>query len=416
MNAEILSIGTELLLGQIIDTNAAYLAEKLAGLGINLYFKTTVGDNSERINQALGQALNRADLIITTGGLGPTTDDLTIETIAQYFGEVLVVDHPSLKKIEGFFEKRNAKMSNNKKQALRPKNAMIIPNPLGSAPGMILEKGDKVIISLPGVPKEMYKMMEKTVIPFLLNKLGNEKSIIKSRTLKLVGLGESGVEERVIDLILNQSNPTIAPYAKESEVHLRITAKGESQQEIDSMIDQAEEKIRARLDEHIYGVDEEKLEELVARNLAEKSVSIAVAESCTGGLITHRLTNIPGISDYLERGIVSYSNMAKMEVLGVKSEILQEHGAVSYQTALAMAEGVRRISKTDLGLAVTGIAGPTGGNVSKPVGLVYVALFTKEGGRCEKYNFFGDREAIKNRTAQMALNMVKKYLEGLAIC
>lgn len=413
MNAEILSIGTELLLGQIVDTNAAYLAEKLASLGINLYFKTTVGDNPERITQALEQALQRADLIITTGGLGPTTDDLTIETIAHYFHEELVVDQLSLEKIEKFFQVRQLMMPrNNQKQALRPKSAKIIRNPLGTAPGIILEKAGKIIISMPGVPKEMYQMTEETVIPYLESKLGEGRSIIKSRTLKILGLGESSIEEQIMDLMLNQSNPTIAPYAKESETHLRITAKGQSQQEVNQLINEAEELIRQRINKYIYAVDEKKLEDLVAERLAEKDLTIALAESCTGGLISHRMTNISGISQYLERGIVSYSNQAKIENLGVDPEILRECGAVSSQTALAMAEGVRTISKTNLGLAVTGIAGPTGGSESKPVGLVYIALATDDGASWEKYNFSGNREAIKKRAAQMALNMVKNYLEG----
>jgi len=417
MKAEVLSIGTELLLGEIVDTNAAYLAEKLAGLGIDLYFKTTVGDNPGRIIQALEQALDRADLVVTTGGLGPTTDDLTIETIAQYFSEELVVDQPSLEKIEHFFQTRDLKMpESNRKQALRPKNASIIKNSLGTAPGIILEKNGKIVISMPGVPKEMYRMMEETVIPFLESKLSGEQSVITSKTLKLLGLGESSVEEQIMDLMLNQSNPTIAPYAKEYETHLRITAKGKNQEEVRLLIQQTEEMIRERLDRYIYGVDQEKLEHLVAIKLAEKNLTIAVAESCTGGLIAHRLTNIPGISQYLERGVVSYSNEAKMEILGVSPTILEEHGAVSQQTALAMAEGIRRISRTDFGLAVTGIAGPTGGTETKPVGLVYIALSANSGQRWEKYNFSGDRESIKMRSSQMALNMVNNYLEGLQEC
>jgi len=414
MNAEILSIGTELLLGQIVDTNAAYLAQKLAELGINLYFKTTVGDNPQRITEALDQALNRADLIITTGGLGPTTDDLTIETIASCLGEEVVLDQDSLEKIESFFKRIKVEMlESNKKQALRPKNAKIIKNPVGTAPGIILEKNKKIIISLPGVPREMTAMMEETVIPFLKDSLGEKNSLIKSRTLKFLGMGESMVEDKVKDLMLNQTNPTVAPYAKDTEVHLRITAKGRTEEEVNSLIVEMEKKIRDRLGDFIYGVDEELLEALTAKLLAKKGQTIALAESCTGGLISHRLTNISGISEYLERGVVSYSNSAKMGVLGVKAETLEQHGAVSWQTAVEMAEGVRRASKTNLGLAVTGIAGPTGGSENKPVGLVFIALADNQETLWHQFNLTGGRINIKNRTAQLALRMLQNYLEKL---
>lgn len=414
MNAEILSIGTELLLGQIVDTNAAYLANVLANLGINLYFKTTVGDNPQRIIQAMEQACQRADLIITTGGLGPTSDDLTVETIAHYFQEELVIDQPSLEKIKHFFDLRQIPMAdNNKKQALRPKGAAIIPNPVGTAPGVLLEKDNKIVISLPGVPKEMYKMVEETVIPFLKQRLGKDRMIIKSRTLRLAGIGESNAEKEVLDLITNQSNPTVAPYAKEFEVHLRLTAKAENESKADLLLNQIEKEVRERLGAYIYGTDNDTLEDLVAKLLREKNQTLAVAESCTGGLISHRLTNIPGISEFLERGIVSYSNTAKIGVLGVDPEIIAQYGAVSKETALAMAKGVKEISKTSLGLAVTGIAGPTGGSEEKPVGLVFISLFTGQGGQYQRYIFPGDRTNIKNRTAHTALFMLKNYLEGL---
>lgn len=412
MNAEIISVGTELLLGQIVDTNAAYLSRHLAALGINVFFKTTVGDNAGRLKEALKTAYSRADLIITTGGLGPTEDDLTIETIADYWQEKLVTDEASLAKIKVFCEERGVPLlKSNAKQADRPENAELVVNHLGTAPGIILAKGEKITVSLPGVPMEMYRMFEESVVPYLRGRMGGKAETIISRNLKFVGIGESMLEERVHDLLENQTNPTFAPYAKSTEVHLRVTAKAGDEEEALALLNSGEKQVLERVGEYFYGADEEALEDIVGKMLLTSRKTIATAESCSGGLISHRLTNVPGISAVFGRGVVTYSNEAKKELLGVSASSLEQYGAVSEQVALEMAQGARRSAGSDIGVAVTGIAGPDGGSAEKPVGLVYLAVSGDKGDLARRCVFYGDREMIKARTAQTALMLVKKYLE-----
>jgi nicotinamide-nucleotide amidase len=408
MVAEIICVGTELLLGQILNTNSQYLAQKLAELGIDLYFQTTVGDNMERLKMAIDIATKRSDILIFTGGLGPTSDDITKEAVADYFGLTLVLDEDILRRIESFFERRQVKMPQiNKKQAYVPENAKILHNKNGTAPGLIIEKDGKIAILLPGPPFEMQPMFEEEVLPYL-EKFSKQK--IYSRVLKFVGIGESSIEEALKDLILSQTDPTIALYAKPFEVELRITTKKESEELAKSLLQSMEYRIRERLGEYIYGVDRQLLEEVVIDLLKEKKLKVSVAESCTGGLICNKLTNVPGASEVFDRGFIVYSNEAKMKLLGVPEQVLKEHGAVSSQTARFMAQGALSNSLSDIALSVTGIAGPGGGSETKPVGLVHIGIATKDNVESFEFRFSGDRLRIKEMTSKAALDILRKKI------
>jgi len=408
MKAEVISVGTELLLGQIVNTNAQIISQELQKIGIDVYYHTAVGDNKGRLTEIFHTAWNRSDVIITTGGLGPTQDDLTKEAIAEYLNLPLVLDEDSLNKIREYFQKRRREMPvNNWKQALLPEGSKPIPNQKGTAPGIFLEKGGKIVIMLPGPPFEMEAMLKDYVVPQLSKKTS---SVIFSRVLKFYGIGESLLEEKIKDLIENQSNPTIAPLAKRGEVTIRLTAKAGSREEAMSLIEPVEAEIRSRFGEYLYAFDDENIEDVVARLLLEKNKTLAIAESCTGGLVSHKLTQVPGISNSLDRAIVTYSNRAKEEVLHVKSETLKNYGAVSEQTAVEMAEGARRISNTDIGLSTTGIAGPSGGSKEKPVGLVYMACADSSGCTVERHLFIGNRSDIKEMAANAALQLLRKKL------
>ncbi len=411
--AEIITVGTELLLGQIVDTNAVYLAQQLAELGISLYYKSTVGDNKERLTEIIKKALSRSDLIFITGGLGPTMDDITRESIASAVEERIVVDEEAAEQIRSYFKRRGRSMAeSNIRQAEFPEGARAIPNGYGTAPGVLWQKDNKMIIAMPGVPTEFKHIWSEKVIPILREQGLIGETIIRSRVLRLAGIGESSSEKLVLDILEKQDNPTIAPLAHWGEVHYRITARGNSEEEIERMLDETEAKLKERFGDYIYSRDEETLEQRVASLLIEKGKTIAVAESCSGGLISSRLTDIPGSSKYFNRGIVVYSNEAKIQILGVKEEILRRYGAVSSQTAQEMARGVRDISRTDLGLSSTGIAGPTGGTPQKPVGLVYIALADKKEVRCSRFMFGGERIRVKYSTSQAALNIVRLHLIG----
>jgi len=410
MKAEIISVGTELLLGDVVDTNASYIAQNLALLGIDLFRKTVVGDNKERIVRVFKEVFKRVDLIIITGGLGPTEDDLTKEAVSEALGEKLELNEEVLEEIKRklHYPERGTEKGIIK-QAMVLSSAKLLPNPVGTAPGIILKRENKVILLLPGVPREMERMMKEGVIPYLQRTKGKTEPI-KSRVLKIVGMGESQVEKSILDLLKEQSNPTIALLAKRGEVHIRITAKFKEKKLLEEKIGEIEERIRARLGDYIYGVDEDTLEGKVASLLKGKNLTISVAESCSGGLLSHRLTNIPGSSNYYQAGIISYSNEAKSHFLDVSPQLIQEKGAVSPEVAKEMARGARESANTDLGVGITGIAGPTGGTLKKPVGLVYIALSTQAGEICEKFIFPGDREEVKWRTSQATLNLLRQYL------
>ncbi len=410
MDAEIISVGTELLLGQIINTNAQYISQQLSELGINVFYQTSVGDNRYRLSYILKNALDRSDLIILTGGLGPTLDDITKEVVSEVMGLELNMDEKILTTIEVYFQKRGLKMSgNNKKQALIPKGAMVIPNYNGTAPGIYIQTNEKIIILLPGPPKEMKPMLKQFVLPYLQESFRCE--VIKSKILNFVGIGESSLEDKISDIIKNQSNPTIAPLAKEDGVILRITAKAKTEKDAEALIKPVVNSIKKKVGNYIYSYDNKSIQEVVGEMLLEKKSTISIAESCTGGYISHLLTNVPGISAVLNRSIISYSNISKMEDLKVPSDILNNYGAVSKETALLMASGVRKLANTDIGLSVTGIAGPDGGTSEKPIGLVFVALSNYRGNFYEKHIFSGDREIIKKRSALAAFNLIRKHLD-----
>ena len=373
MKAEILCIGTELLLGDIVNTNAAFLAQKLAQMGIEVYHQTVVGDNPDRLKTALAEAFSRCDLVLTTGGLGPTYDDLTKETVAEYFGRKMVTTEEQLAILKKRFEALGHGMTdNNLKQAAMPEGAIVLPNPNGTAPGLIVEGDGKIAVLMPGPPKEMRPMMETSVVPYLMQKSGQ---ILLSRTLHIFGVGESTVENLLKDLMVGSSNPTLAPYAKMGEVTLRITAKAKDEEEANALINPMEEKVRAILDpKAVYGVNVSGLQDALVKELAKQGLKVATAESCTGGTISKRITEVPGSSAVFDGGVVGYANEIKERVLGLSHETLAQHGAVSRETALEMARGVRALCQADIGISTTGIAGPDGGSAEKPVGLVYLGI------------------------------------------
>lgn len=407
MNAEVLAVGTELLMGQIANTNAQYISARLPDIGIGVYYHSVVGDNPARLKECLSLALSRSDLVVMTGGLGPTQDDLTKETVAQAMNRKLVLDQESLDKMESFFKKMNRGMTqNNVKQAYLPERSIIIRNRNGTAPGCIIEEGGKTIIMLPGPPSEMKPMFEETVIPHLMEK---SEYRLESRFLRIFGIGESAMESMIMDLIDTQTNPTIAPYAKDGEVTLRLTAMYPKNGTHEDVIAPVEAEIRRRLGDNVYSNENKNMEEVAAELLLKTGTTIAVAESCTGGLVSVKLTDMPGISAVFDSGLVTYSNRSKAELLGVKPDTLEKYGAVSEQTAIEMAEGIRRVSGTELGLSITGIAGPDGGTPEKPVGLVFAALAHKDGVICKQLNLWGSRNRIRNVTTLHVFDMVRRY-------
>ncbi|ABN52284.1 MAG TPA: competence/damage-inducible protein A [Hungateiclostridium thermocellum] len=411
MNAEILAVGTELLMGQIANTNAQYISKRLNDIGVNVYYHSVVGDNSVRLKKCLLAALERCDLVIMTGGLGPTQDDLTKETVAEVLGKKLVLHEESLERIKTFFTRINRKMTdNNVKQAYLPEGCTVVENNSGTAPGCIIEDKGKIVVMLPGPPPEMMPMLDDTVIPYLAEKSGYR---IVSKYLRVFGIGESQLEEMIMDLVDKQDRVTIATYAKDGQVTVRLTTKARTEEEGFREILPLQNEIASRLKEALYSTEDEELEYVAAKMLIDNNITIATAESCTGGLISARLTDVPGISKVFNRGIVSYSNEAKMENLGVKPETLEKYGAVSSRTAMEMAEGVRKIASTDIGLAVTGIAGPDGGTDEKPVGLVYVALAHSLGTEVRELRLAGNRNRIRNLTVLNAFDMVRRYVMKL---
>lgn len=418
MKAEIISVGTEILLGDIVNTNAQFLAKELASLGIEVYHQSTVGDNKQRLLECFDESLKRSDLVITTGGLGPTGDDMTKETAAEYFGQELELHKPSLEVLESFFVKTGRKMAeNNMKQVYFPKDAIVLKNNNGTAPGAILKKNDKSIIVLPGPPREMKAMFNESVKPYL-QQFTNE--MLVSKTLRLYGIGESNLELEILDIINEQTNPTVALYAKELEVTIRITAKAKNEKDAFELIKPVEEEIKNRVGKYVYtegdisvSEGETALEDAVAKLLVEKNLTIAVAESCTGGLVSSSLINYSGISSVFLEGCVTYSNEAKMKRLGVKKETLEEFGAVSEQTAIEMAEGVAKGLGANIGISTTGVAGPGGGTEEKPVGLVYTAIYINGKTVVKKNIFNGDRRKIRLRATRDLLNELRIQLEKL---
>lgn len=413
VGSEILTVGTELLLGQIVDTNAAWMSQRLAEAGIDVFYKSTVGDNWARLEAALRLALERADTLLITGGLGPTEDDLTRDVLADVLGRPLRLDTDVLAAIERRFAARRMPMAdNNRKQAMVPEGAEVLHNPRGTAPGLFVRLDGRVVACMPGVPGEMKPMLLDQVIPRIRESFGLRGRIV-SRVLKSCGISESLVDARIGDYFRDMRNPTIGVLAHAGEIHIRLTCKGEDPAEIAGRLDELEGKIRARLDPFIFGCDEEQMEALVGSLLRARRATLAVAESCTGGLIASRLTDIPDSSAYFERGVVAYSEQAKQDLLGVPAELLRSHGAVSAEVARAMAEGVRLRSGATFALSTTGIAGPSGGTPEKPVGLVYIGLAWEGGALAREERLIGERTLIKYRAAQMALETLRRHLLGV---
>lgn len=407
MKCEILSVGTEILLGDIINTNSQYIAKRLSDMGIFVYYQSVVGDNPNRLKDAYELAFSRSDLVITTGGLGPTKDDLTKEVAFDYFKKEAVCHEESLSYIKAYFSKINKPFTkNNEKQAYFPKDAIILKNNNGTAPGCIINENGKILIMLPGPPREMKAMFEESVIPYLKK---YSEQVLVSKVLRIIGVGESEAAERIGDLIDNE-NPTVAPYAKNGEMIFRITAKAKNNKEARKMILPIEGRIKSLFGENVYGEDDTTLENVVGEMLVNNGITIATAESCTGGLVAAKLINYPGISSSMLEGAVTYSNEAKINRLGVNPKTLESFGAVSRETAEEMARGIARVSGADMGISTTGIAGPGGATKEKPVGLVYIGVYYKEEVQVKKLNLIGDRQRIREKAAMELIDMVRRTL------
>lgn len=406
MNAEILCIGTEVLIGDIVNTNAAYIAKRLSEAGVNVYYHTVCGDNTERISECLDIALNRSDIVITTGGLGPTYDDITKEIVAHKLGKKLVLDMSVLNRIENYFVKSNRTMTeNNKKQAYIPEGAHIFENMFGTADGIAVNHTNKTVIMLPGPPREMKPMLDNQVLPYLSLK---SEHVLVSSNVNIFGIGESAVEEALSDLMKNSVNPTVAPYVGNGELRLRVTSRAENEKKAKELISPVIKQIKEVLGKYVYGVDCASLEQVLVDNLLEKKLTVAFAESCTGGLISKRITDIPGSSAVFGFGMCTYANQAKMKLLSVKEDTLKKYGAVSEETAIEMAQGALMVSGADIAVSVTGIAGPTGGTETKPVGLVYLGIATKKGSLKHKklllcQHRVADREFVRILASNNAL-------------
>ena len=382
MKTAILSVGTEILFGQIVNTNTVYLSQQMNMLGFDVMYHYTVGDNPKRVEEMIDLAFQDCDLILTTGGLGPTQDDLTKEVACKALDDTLVMMDDVLEEITKYFKTLGREMTeNNKKQAIMPSRATVFHNDAGTAPGFALEKDGKYIICMPGPPREMKRMFQKSVVPFLQSMIDGA---LYYRQIRFFGIGESMLETQLLDLIDNQTDPTLATYAKEGECSLRIASKRATEGEAEHAVDEMLEKVKERVGHYIYSCDDEELAQVVADRLMEQGLTLSSAESCTGGMFASTMTDIPGISQCFDRGLVTYSNQAKMEELGVSAGTLEKFGAVSEETALEMVEGLKRVSGSDVCISVTGIAGPGGGSEEKPVGLVYIGFSYGDKKICKK--------------------------------
>jgi len=410
MVVELISVGTELLLGNIVNTNARYLSEKCAMLGLSVYYQTTVGDNRERMTQVIRTALERADLVILNGGLGPTEDDITREVCSEVLGLTLKEDPAVRAHLEEWYRLRNKTdiPESNWRQALVPEGAVVFENSNGTAPGLVMERDGKTAVLLPGPPNELYPMVEKQFCPYIQSR---QSGVIRSQMVKICGYGESKVEEMLLDLIDNQTNPTLATYAKTKEVHLRVTARAETDEEAKKLLKPMIKEIRKRFGMAVYTTDEaDTLEDVVVRLLNKYGLTVTTAESCTGGLLAGRLVNVPGASEVFREGFITYSNKAKRKILDVSKATLRKYGAVSKQTAKEMATGGVFATDADVCVAVTGIAGPDGGTEEKPVGLVYIACYMKDDVQVEEYHFNGNREKIREQTVVQALDLLRRSI------
>ena len=409
MKTAILSVGTEILFGQIVNTNTVYLSQQMNMLGFDVMYHYTVGDNPKRVEEMIDLAFQDCDLILTTGGLGPTQDDLTKEVACKALDDTLVMMDDVLEEITKYFKTLGREMTeNNKKQAIMPSRATVFHNDAGTAPGFALEKDGKYIICMPGPPREMKRMFQKSVVPFLQSMIDGA---LYYRQIRFFGIGESMLETQLLDLIDNQTDPTLATYAKEGECSLRIASKRATEEEAEHAVDEMLEKVKERVGHYIYSCDDEELAQVVADRLMEQGLTLSSAESCTGGMFASTMTDIPGISQCFDRGLVTYSNQAKMEELGVSAGTLEKFGAVSEETALEMVEGLKRVSGSDVCISVTGVAGPGGGSEEKPVGLVYIGFSYGDKKICKKIQMRNvNRSWNRHYTLLCMLNVIYRNI------
>ncbi len=410
MKSAILSVGTELLFGQITNTNSVFLSQNLNLLGIDVMYHYTVGDNPLRLAEMIRQAFTDCDLIITTGGLGPTQDDLTKEIAAEVLHDHLVLNEDILNQITVFFEKINREMTeNNKKQAYLPSRSIVFDNDAGTAPGFALEENGKIIICLPGPPREMTRMFQRSVCPYLESK---SEDVIYYQMLRTFGIGESMLESSLQEWIDGQTDPTLATYAKEGEACLRITSKRKTLNEAKDAVTQMIYNVDQKVGQFIYSYDDEELYQVVGKKLLENQISFSCAESCTGGMFAQTMVDVPGISAVFDRGIVTYSNRAKMDELGVQEKTLNQFGAVSEETAIEMAEGLKKASGSRLCISVTGIAGPDGGSAEKPVGLIYICAIFDQRRVCKEFLIRNiNRKWNRNYTVLCMLDMINHMID-----
>jgi len=405
MKAEIIAVGSELILGSTLNTNSQYLTKRLSEIGIDVLYHTTLKDNRDQLKEVIDIGLKRADLLIFTGGLGPTGDDFTKDVVSEALGLELVLDNSIEDDIRSYFNKTNKVMTpNNIKQAYIPEGSKPIKNDLGTAPGIFIEKDGKTVVLLPGPPREMKHMFDKYVMPLI-----KQDYIIKVVTLKTIGIGESNLETIIKDIIEENDNPTVATYAGDGLVDIKIVARGDNESEVMKLLEETVAKIKDRIGESIYSYNDEGIEEVVFKILKEKNYKIAFAESCTGGLVSSRFTQIPGVSEVFDRGIVTYSNMSKMEELNVSRLTLDRYSAVSEETALEMAKGLMDKTNVDIALSITGYAGPPSGE-DEPVGLVYIGIASRDKSKVIKTRLNGDRISIQNKAALKAFNELRKFL------
>lgn len=407
MNAEFIFVGTEILLGNILNTNAQFLSEQCAAIGISCYYQTVVGDNRERLKDTFLAAWNRSDCVFLSGGLGPTEDDLTKETVAEALGLPLETDKKAMQMIREFFAKHGYEMPKiNEKQALIPEGSIVLYNENGTAPGMIIEKDGKIAVLLPGPGNEFCPMFLSSVKPYLEKKSG---CVIISKTVKMCGIGEGMVAEKISDLIEKGVNPTVATYAKVGEVHVRITAKAENEKDAGKLIKPVVRELKNRFGDHIYTTDDETtLEKAVVELLVANHLTVSTVESCTGGLVAGRLINVPGVSEVLKLSYITYSNKAKRKLLGIKKGILQKYTAVSPQVCEEMLKGASLINKADVVVSVTGLAGPDGGTEDTPVGTVYIGCSVKGKITVKKFIFTGNRAKIRENAVAHALILLRR--------
>ncbi|MEW6004923.1 MAG: competence/damage-inducible protein A [Stygiobacter sp.] len=413
MKAHIISIGDEILIGQIINSNSAWIGEKLSEINIEVVSISVVGDDEKQIKQEFQRTFDANDLVIVTGGLGPTHDDVTRKCVVDFFKTELVLDEDVLNDVKKFFEVRNRSLTKiNEDQALVPKIATPIRNSRGTAPGFWIEKDNKIFVVMPGVPFEMKGMMESFVLP-RLEEMNTEEKIILRKNLLTTGIPESYLYEKLgnIDELMDGNKLAFLP--NQFGVKMRLNVEGRSKEEAQNKLDEIEQRIRSLVGRYIYGKDDEQLEEVIAKLMIDRGMKLAVAESCTGGLICSRITNVSGSSQFFERGVITYSNAAKVELLHVQEDAIQKYGAVSLEVCRQMAEGVKAISGIDIGIAVTGILGPSGATPTKPVGLVYIGLCDDKICTAKEFHFGDNRLLNKDRASQAALEMLRRHLLGI---